>query len=184
MKRDIRKNMIQRRNELPKDAIEELSNKITRNLFNLIDFKDLQNVMLYNQIKNEVMTDEIISFCFKNNIGVVLPKVVKEKREIIPCQISSLAQLKEGEYGILEPFEFEIIDKEKIDVVIVPGVAFSRDGYRLGYGAGYYDKFLKDYDGKKIGICYSFQLLDNVYQEKHDIRMDYIVTESEIIALK
>ena len=184
MKKVLRKELIKKRNELTTDEVATLSEAIINNLFKLIDFEKMKSIMLYYPIQNEVSTEKLIEFCNDKKKKVVLPKVIKEKREIIPCKIADTDHLKLGEYNIMEPFEYEIIDKNEIDVVIVPGVGFSKKGYRLGYGAGYYDKFLMDYKGLKVGICYSLQLVEDVYEEEHDIKMDYIVTDSEIFAIK
>ena len=72
------------------------------------------------------------------------------------------------------------MEKADIDIVIVPGVAFDKKYNRMGYGKGYYDRFLKDMTALKIGVCHSFQLVDEIPSEPHDIKMDMIVTEREI----
>lgn len=184
MKKELRREIINKRNLLRKDEVENLSKKVFENIFKLVDMNKIKCMMLYHPIQNEVSTEELMEYCFENKIKVILPKVLKDVKEIIPCKIESKNSLKLGEYNIMEPFEYEIVHKNEIDVIIVPGVAFSRKGYRLGYGAGYYDKFLKDYIGLKVGVCYSLQIVENVFEEEHDVKLDYIVSDSEIIAIK
>ncbi|SEF90380.1 5-formyltetrahydrofolate cyclo-ligase [Caloramator fervidus] len=184
MKSDLRKSMLQKRLMLSKEEVEKRSLKVIDNLLKVVDLNKLNNIMLYYPIKNEVSTLSLIEICFNKGKKVILPKVLKDVKEILPCKINSFEDLIVGEYGILEPKTFEVIDKNDIDIVIVPGVAFSKDGFRLGYGAGYYDRFLCDYKGLKIGICYSFQLLDDVFQQEHDVIMNCIITEEQIIEVK
>ncbi|MCX7904808.1 MAG: 5-formyltetrahydrofolate cyclo-ligase [Caloramator sp.] len=180
MKKELRREMIKKRLEMSKEDVEEKSNKIMDKIINILQEKKINNIMLYFPIKNEVSTEKLALFCFERGIGVIYPKSIIETYTILPCQIKSFNDLEEGEYGIPEPKTYEIVDKKDIDIVIVPGVAFSRLGYRLGYGAGYYDRFLSDYKGTKIGVCYAFQICDSVFNEVYDVKMDAIVTELEI----
>lgn len=180
MKKELRRELIKKRLEMSKDEVETKSNKIMDRLIEILKDKKIKNIMLYYPIKNEVSTLKLALFCFDMEIGVIFPKSIKETYTILPCKIKSFDDLEEGEYGIPEPKIFEIVNKNDIDIVIVPGVAFSRSGYRLGYGAGYYDRFLSDYRGIKIGVCYSFQICDSVFNEEYDAKMDAIVTENEV----
>ena len=87
-----------------------------------------------------------------------------------------------GRFGILEPIELAKITYKSIDMVLVPGVIFDKNGYRLGYGLGYYDRFLNKLPkAVKVGLCFDFQVMDKVPREEHDIPVDYIVTDKEII---
>ena len=92
---------------------------------------------------------------------------------------SLMGELTTGAFNVPEPKEKKVFDK-KIDVVLVPGVAFDKNFNRMGFGKGYYDKFLKEFEGIKIGVCHSFQLLDEIPSEAHDVKMDVIVTEEEV----
>lgn len=180
MKKELRRDMVKKRLEMSKDEVETKSNIIMDKLIDMLEDKKIKNIMLYYSIKNEVSTLKLASFCLDRGIGIIFPKSIKETYTILPCKIQSLDDLEEGEYGIPEPKTYEIVDKKDIDIVIVPGVAFSRSGYRLGYGAGYYDRFLSDFKGTKIGVCYSFQICDSVFNETYDAKMDTIVTENEV----
>ena len=68
-----------------------------------------------------------------------------------------------------------------MDVVVVPGSVFDRSGYRTGYGGGYYDRFLENTDAIRVGVCFDFQLVDDVFPEEHDKRMDFIITEKNFL---
>ena len=90
-----------------------------------------------------------------------------------------------GYKGIKEPFgRFLRIDSKKIDAIIVPGVAFDKRGYRVGYGMGFYDRFLKKFRGLKIGVAYECCIVDHIDEDKHDIRMDYVISEKRNIICK
>ncbi|WP_168190034.1 5-formyltetrahydrofolate cyclo-ligase [Caloramator sp. E03] len=183
MKKEIRKNMILLRNSYDEKILDEISTKITDNIFDWQIFKDSKVVMLYSSIKSEVRTKKIIIKALEDLKVVALPKTLKDIGQIIACSINDMNGLSIGTYGTLEPNDTKIIDKNDIDIVFVPGVAFDYKGFRIGYGAGYYDRYLKDYDGIKIGVCYGFQLIDDVFHDEHDIKMDYLVTEKGIIKI-
>ena len=95
--------------------------------------------------------------------------------------IEDLAQLKKGMLNIYEPVG-EVIAKNMIDVMIVPMVAYDKNRHRLGHGKGYYDRYLADYQGLKIGLAYKYQEVENIPWEKHDIKMDIIINEEGIIS--
>ena len=98
--------------------------------------------------------------------------------------IENAEELHKGAYGILEPSTKRPVAENDIDVIIVPGLAFDRRGGRMGFGAGYYDRLLIKTNAVKIGLCYDFQLMDSVPSEEHDVPMDYIITEKEIVEIR
>lgn len=180
MKKEIRKDMIKLRNSYDEKVLDKLSSKIADNIFNWKEYKNSKSIMLYSSIKSEVRTKNILIKALEDFKIVALPKTL-DMGNMIACIVKDINELKIGAYNILEPNNCSILNKDSIDIVFVPGVAFDYKGYRLGYGAGYYDRFLKDYNGIKIGVCYSFQLINDVFPDKHDIKMDYLVTEKGII---
>lgn len=169
-----------KRENLSKEEVEKLSKEIQNNVLHWEKFINASTVMLYSNIRNEVITKEIIEGCFAMNKRVVLPKTIKENRDILPCLVKESDKLNQGAYGIFEPDGSNVIDKNEIDLVIVPGVAFDMNGDRIGHGAGYYDRFLNGYNGIKAGICYGFQIVENAFPDKFDIKMDYLITEMGI----
>lgn len=180
MKKIVRKEILEKRDMLAKSQVESLSNKIQSNVLHWEKFINSSTIMLYSNHKNEVITKGIIEACFKMNKRVVLPKVIKESHDILPCLVEGLNELIPGVYGILEPDGSKIIDKNEIELVMVPGVAFDMNGDRIGHGAGYYDRFLNGYNGIKAGICYGFQIVENAWPDPFDIKMDYLITEMGI----
>lgn len=113
------------------------------------------------------------------------PKVVWRPRGLASYAVSSLGELIVGERGLLEPDpdRAEPIGEE-IDLVLVPGLAFDRNGGRIGYGAGFYDRFLAGTPAVKVALAYSLQLIDAVPVEPHDVPVDRILTEEESIVCR
>ncbi|MEF9951250.1 MAG: 5-formyltetrahydrofolate cyclo-ligase [Clostridium sp.] len=181
MKKEVRKKLLADRSSLTDQEVNTLSSLINSHIIGWDKYKECKALMTYYSFRNEVLTDEVINDSFKSNKTVVLPKSIKEGSVILPCIIKSLSDLVEGNYGIMEPPTDNLANKEDLDIIFVPGVGFDKKGFRIGYGAGYYDRFLKDYKGIKVGVCFEVQLTDNAYPDSHDIAMDYIITEKGII---
>ena len=95
--------------------------------------------------------------------------------------INSMDDMKKGAYGILEPKTVRKADENNIDVILVPGLAFDRNGGRMGFGKGYYDRLLESSKAVKIGLCYDFQILEKIPTESHDVPMNFVITEKEIL---
>ncbi len=94
------------------------------------------------------------------------------------------AELKKGRFGIPEPAVPVFAAEDELDLIIVPGVAFDRAGYRVGRGGGFYDRLLPQYRAVRVGICFGFQCLETVPAQEHDIRMDWVATEVQILKIK
>lgn len=185
---EIRTKMIEKRSALLKDEVLSLSQKVQEFLFDLPQVESSSCIMAYMAFKNEISTIEIIERLLLMGKQVLLPYVVPKERLIIPALVEDINRdLVEGAYGILEPNPDNLkeIDASKIDIVLVPGLAFDMNGNRLGYGGGYYDRFLvkcKE-DAVFIALAYNFQILKDLSQvtEVHDQRVHYIVTEGKVI---
>lgn len=159
-----------------------MSDKIFNKFCSLEEIKSASKFMLYSDFRNEVATKKFINFLIKNNKEIYLPVTIKENKTLIPKRIFSIDDLNFGAYGILEPKDnAPSISPYALDIVIVPGSVFDNSGFRTGYGGGYYDKFLSNSSAIKIGICFDFQLVDTVFPEEHDKKMDIIITESKIL---
>lgn len=92
--------------------------------------------------------------------------------------------MEKGAYGILEPKTVRKADENNIDVILVPGLAFDRNGGRMGFGKGYYDRLLESSKAVKIGLCYDFQILEKIPTESHDVPMNFVITEKEILEIR
>jgi len=183
MKNQLKELTLSKRNSLSKEEILEKSHKIQNNLFSLKQFKKSKTIMFFVSINSEVNTHFIIKDALKSKIAVV-PKVVHH--EIEPSLIIDFDNLvPSGKFGILEPIEAMKTAYKNIDLVLVPGIVFDKEGHRIGYGFGYYDKFLKKVPKAiKIGLAFDFQVIDKIPREMHDVPVDVIVTEERIIECK
>ena len=176
MKKEIREKYIRIRNSLEKNKIYENSRFITKKVLDLDVFKKYENILIYSSIGSEVYTKEMINNLLKTK-NVFLPKVISSGQMEF-FKINSLNDLKIGKYNILEPRTKIKYEKQK-SIVIVPGVAFSKSKYRIGYGGGYYDRFIKE--NKKnlyIGICFDEQITEFDKFEEYDQKMDIVITKS------
>lgn len=183
----IRKKMIGLRNEMSIREIAEKSAAITRWLCSLKQYADARTVTAYMSYRNEVSTEAFIRTCLSQGKRVAIPKVRK-----VPDLALELYEVKDvdkdvipGYKGIPEPNAsvLEAVDPQDIDLAVIPGLAFNHDRHRIGYGAGFYDRFLATLrpDCLKIGIAYQMQLTSQIAAEKHDIAMDMVITENGII---
>ncbi len=185
MKQKLKDKVSEKREALSNGEVKEKSSKIRENLFSLPELKDAKNVLFYVSFNNEVNTIGMIKELLINGEKNIIVPFVEKGNPIL--QLSGLKDFNELEpktYGILEPKEGKIkkFNINNLDLVIVPGVAFDKSGHRIGYGFGYYDRFLKKLskDAIKIGLCYDFQLIDKIPEEKHDVPMDIVVTERKV----
>lgn len=185
-KKRLREEMISIRNNMKPSEVYTLSSKIISTLVDMPEYKCSRNIMLYLSFKNEVDTFKLISYSQKYGKNVIVPFTIKERKEIIPTILKDVdSELTESYYGYLEPKKEYLrpIDKSQIDLIIVPGVVFDKHCYRIGFGGGYYDRFLSDIYTKvtTIGIAYDFQIKDKIPTEEFDIPLDYVITEKRII---
>ena len=173
------------RDEIPSGTQVLKSVAIWKYFFDLPEYEKAKTVMIYSDIKSEVKTNVFAERLFFDGKRVVYPYTDTEKQEIIPYEVDSSSRLMAGAFGILEPnLKFvkdgyvKEISKDEIDLVIVPGLVFDMFGDRLGYGGGYYDRFLKDFKGVKAGVCYSECVCYSLPEEDTDVRMDMLITEA------
>lgn len=164
-----------------KSAVKQISPEQKRVRSSLI-FKDIakidavanaETIALYASLPDEVVSfDAIDSFAATKH--VVLPRVDGDTMDFYPY---TKGNLKQGAFGIDEPQDNCPIAPEQIDVIIIPGVSFTKSGKRLGRGKGYYDKYLskEGFRGVKVGICYTEQLVKDIPDEPHDIVMDCVI---------
>jgi len=179
MKHQLKDSILEKRNSLPEKEILEKSVLIKNKLSNFEPYKKSKTAMFFVSFKSEVSTHKMIKESLKNKT-VVVPKVVHH--EIEPSVIIDFENLIPGKFGILEPIETMRIAFKNIDIILVPGIAFDKEGHRIGYGFGYYDKFLaKVTKAVKIGLCFDFQVVDKIPRETHDVPVDFVVTEKRVV---
>lgn len=138
------------------------------------EFVSAKTVFCYVSAHGEVDTHNLIEELLKKKT-VVVPYCVDKDGHMAACPIESMNDLTEGSFGIPEPVSPQEFPKHKIDFVIVPGVAFDEDGYRLGYGKGYYDRFLSGIFPYKLGICQREFYLKKIPHGEYDIKMNSVL---------
>jgi 5-formyltetrahydrofolate cyclo-ligase len=186
MKQTLKQQIIEKRNSLKEEEIIRKSNKIKNNLFSLQEFQKAENILFYVSFNKEVNTQEIIKGLLKEKEkNIIVPFTIKNDLRLHLSELKDFVELEPKTFGILEPKEKYIreFNKDKLDLVIVPGIVFDKKGHRIGYGYGYYDRFLKTIKKEivKIGLAFDFQLIEKIPEEKHDVPLNIIVTENEII---
>ena len=175
-KKELRKEIRARKRDIPVDELREMSRFLCERLLAYERLSNASTVMMYYPLSDEVDVTPVIEQLAENGKTVVLPQVTGEATMVLR-RYTGKADLQEGAFGIMEPCGEIFSDYETIDVAIIPGMAFDRRGNRLGRGKGYYDRFLPLLPARvyKIGICFPFQLLDDIPMEEHDIKMDTIL---------
>jgi 5-formyltetrahydrofolate cyclo-ligase len=140
-------------------------------------YRESKCVFIYVSHSNEINTYRIIQSALADQKKVVVPKIDPVEKKMYAIEISGLHELHSGQYGIMEPTSFEqAVLPSEIDLVLVPGLAFDHNGGRLGYGGGYYDKFLsQNRNVYKISLAYDFQVVSHVPMDEHDIPIDLLI---------
>jgi 5-formyltetrahydrofolate cyclo-ligase len=179
----IRRQVLAMRNALSTGAVAAMSAEIVRRLTDLSEVGTAATLMVYLGFGSEVQTDGLIRWGWAAGKRIAVPLCAADGC-LTPCRIEGFEELEKGHYGIREPAAAcrrpEALGR--IDAVLVPAVAFDRYGYRVGYGGGYYDRFLpRAPRAARIGLAFSGQIVDALPAEAHDVPVDLIVTEEGII---
>lgn len=138
--------------------------------------------MIYMPIQNEADTAAILEDIFKRGKRAAVPVI--ENDNMYAAYITGNTSFRAGKFNISEPEDIKYAEKPEIDLIAVPGIAFDRRGGRIGFGKGFYDRFLKGTNAQKAALCYDFQITETAFSDNYDIPMDYIVTETGIISTK
>ncbi|OMH40804.1 5-formyltetrahydrofolate cyclo-ligase [Desulfurobacterium indicum] len=179
-KAKLRHRIREKRLLLSAKEIEEKSRLICEKILNLQIVKENSSFLLYYPFKNEVSLLPLFDALKKAGKSVSFPKV--SGKEIVPVKVNSLNELYPGYMGILEPKE--TANTEKPSVVFVPGIAFDLKCYRLGYGGGFYDRFLSGGEYTTVGVCFDFQIVKNLPVEPFDVPVNLVVSEKRTIRRK
>ena len=182
-KSDLRVQKLNERKNLDKEQVFQKSRLVCQNFINSELYKKSDFIMLYKSIGNEVCTGTLFESILGDKKRVAVPDTLKDG-SILPVEVFADTEYKKGIYNIPEPIIRKPADKNEIDALIIPGVAFDRTGNRIGFGAGCYDKFLNGISAIKIGFCYDMQIIDHIDSEPFDIKMDYVISENGIIPTK
>ncbi len=172
-KKELREKFLKIRKSL--NAIDRVkSNKeIIKKLINLSEYKECKLLLSYVSTSEEVDTIKLIETSLQQGKEVAVPRC--EGEVISFYYIKSLKELKEGNFRILEPRNNNRVTNFEKSICIVPGICFDKKGDRIGYGKGYYDRFLSNYKGTKIGLTYKECICDNIDIDKYDINVDKVI---------
>jgi 5-formyltetrahydrofolate cyclo-ligase len=188
-KYSIRKQLLISRRKLSPEFILENSKKIAESLIKFDVYRKSTNIMLYIATKHEVQTQSIIKSAQKDKKRVFIPLIIRRDNKLLPSLVNDFErELAVGDLGILQPKRefFRIYPPNVLDLVIVPGVAFTIQGHRLGRGGGYYDQFLTQLKPKasSVALAFEMQILAKIPVEEKDIPVDYIITEAKVIRIR
>ena len=177
-KKEIRKKIFKARKEHTDAWIRENSLRITEALTQLPEYRNAERIMAYADYNHEVMTGFIIEAAWRDGKEVAVPKVVGQ--DMIFYKLTDFAQLEKGYFGIPEPARGEIVQWEEA-LMIMPGVAFDRQNHRVGYGGGFYDRFLEKHPYiTRVAVAFEFQMMEEVPTEPTDLLPDVVITEKTI----
>jgi len=187
-KKILRKEILAKRKNINTVEKEEKDRKILEKFYESKYYIEAKNIFIYISYDSEINTKGIINKALMDNKKIYVPRTEFKTRLMDAVKITSLDNLIESEYGILEPSaEKPHIDPNGLDLIVVPGVAFDRNGGRMGYGAGFYDRYFekisKDNMKKviKLALAYDFQILEKIPMNEQDVPVNYIITESKFI---
>ena len=176
-KESLRELLLERRDNTSFDLLKIASKKIQKRINKVYAFKDAQKIGLYYPIGSEILTQDIIQELISKGKEVFLPKVIGENMEF--RKIEDFGSLEIGNFDIMEPKENCKVDND-LDIIVVPTVGISPAGVRLGYGHGFYDKFLSKRDITSISLILEKQIIKNIPKSEYDINMDWIITEDRM----
>ena len=174
----LRKTLLEKRDNTSFDLMQIASKEIQKKLKNIRQYREAKKIAAYYPIGSEVLTQDIIQEALSEGKKVHLPKIIGKEMEF--RQISNFNDLEIGSYDIMEPRQ-ECLKSGSIDMILVPTVGISPVGVRLGYGYGFYDRFLAKNKSVTIALTLEKQIIRNIPREDHDILIDWIVTEDRII---
>ena len=152
------------------------SAQIHRNLKKIAQFRLAKRIGSYYPIGSEVLTQDIMQELLSEGKEILLPKVVDDNLEF--RKIKDFNSLEKGNFDIMEPKD-NCPDSEKLDVVLVPTIGIDRNGLRLGYGYGFYDRFLSKNNVATIALTYAKQIIKSIPHLDNDVKIDWVVTEDE-----
>lgn len=179
-KKLLRNKILDIRNSIDKCTKEAMDSEIYNKLINSDLYSNAKNIFIYLSFGSEVETKEIINKALEDNKKIYIPKIYKKDKSMKAIRLKSFNELTENSMGILEPInDNDYIDKKEIDLIFIPGIVFDLNGNRIGYGGGYYDRYLEDIKeiSNKLVLAYNIQIVDYIETEPHDIGFDFIITD-------
>ncbi|WP_216830012.1 5-formyltetrahydrofolate cyclo-ligase [Alkalihalobacterium elongatum] len=168
--------------EMTQEEYKSKSKKIFEQLCSTSLWKNATTVAITISRGNEVDTYPIIERAWREGKKIAVPKTYPETSEMVFFQIKNFNELESTYFQLKEPIQTICVpvDKDQLDLILVPGVAFDKNGNRLGYGGGYYDRYLEDFRGETCALTFEQQLVDDIPLEPFDIPVQMIVTEDQV----
>lgn len=183
-KRELRRRILGKRALLDQSTHDDFSKKICNYLITLPEIQKSNTIFSFLSFRDEVNIDDFIEKVVEDGKQLYVPRTMMEEKQMVPYLFLGWESLVIGSYGIREPGSMCRFSGENIpfDVIVVPGVAFTMDGHRLGYGGGYYDRFFSQLENRPllVGVCFNKQILSDIPVESHDYQVDYLVTEKGV----
>ncbi|WP_423407401.1 5-formyltetrahydrofolate cyclo-ligase [Heyndrickxia sp. MSNUG] len=182
-KKELRKMIRQELSALNLPQYEHLSYRIAQRLYQDEYWKMASTIAITISKTPEVDTWQMIRKAWEQGKRIVVPKCEPKSRALDFRELTQFSQLESVYYGLFEPIvsETKTVKPDEIDLVIVPGLAFSKTGYRLGFGGGYYDRFLANYQGNSLSLAFESQIVSGIPIESHDIPVSKIISNVEVI---
>lgn len=173
-KKSLRKSIAAQKKQLSAERIEKASEKLAKQLSESEQWRSAQSIYIYLSYNNEVRTDGLVKLALSQGKKLAAP-LCESAGEMSFRLINSLDEVSEGYMGIREPSKDAPIAQDEHALVVMPGLAFDREGGRMGYGGGYYDRFLeKEPQHPTAALCFDFQLVDKVPSDEHDVPVDRV----------
>lgn len=182
-KNEIREKYKPLRAALDREAKARMDEKICANFLSLATYRYASVLLLYAPKRDEINILPIAEQALRDGKKIVFPRCLADSHEMTYHYVNDLSELTPGTYGIPEPSEDSpLFEKESgmPAVCLIPALVYDKAGYRLGYGKGYYDRYLSDFNGAKAGIIYSDFILDEIPRGRFDLAVDFLVTEKGI----
>jgi len=173
LKNGIRISLREKRDKLDQNFLKQKSKEICDIFLSSKLYKDSKSIFCYVPYNNEIDTTSILNRVLLDNKILLIPKIVD--KDMVAVKANNLNDLIRNKYGILEPVSDIPYDKKDIDIIIVPALGFDNDGHRIGFGGGYYDKYLVDYEGATIGFVLKDFMIDSFSHELKDIPVKELI---------
>lgn len=182
-KKRFREEMLAAFAQLETAEHEEISNALQKRLFQSGLWENAETIAVYLSVRNEWDTRKIVEQAWADGKRVAIPKTIPDTKDMIFYAITDWSQTVKGPFQLEEPNIEETVrvEKEEMELMLVPGLVFTKEGYRIGFGGGYYDRFLADFIHPTASLVHTNQLTDSFYIEAFDIPVNYLITEQGII---
>ena len=175
MKAELRKQVLQEMKAIPREQKQAMDQALTDQFLKHPFCQEAKVIATYLSFPHEFQTQELIEQALRDGKKVLIPKTYPKGR--MDFVVYNPQQLVKTSFGLLEPQgDLEVVDASQIDLIHVPGLAFTREGYRIGYGGGYYDRYLEHFTGHTLSTVYPCQIRDFI-PEDHDIPVQEVLID-------